>query len=224
MNDRKIGFLAAASLALILGVPAADAVDKPIVGHFSFGASFPSGDAAEVLDTGWALHGGATWFSPNNPALGLRLDIGLDWWDVKSDFLNQLDTTDPNLPPFVPPDDGDARSWSTTIDLLWNPKTSGSVGFYVIGGAGLYYNSYDISKEGYATYIYCDYWGWCYPVTGTADYIFKDGDSWDWGLNAGVGVTFQLRGGSEFYLEGVYHWIDSPNDAAFIPVTLGWRF
>jgi hypothetical protein len=43
-------------------------------------------------------------------------------------------------------------------------------------------------------------------------------------LNAGAGLTFQVTPHSEMYLEAIYHWMDTPSSAAFVPVTVGFRW
>ena len=124
-----------------------------------------------------------------------------------------------------PPDDGDARIWSGTVDFLWNSKGTGKVGFYLVGGVGVYYAQAHISETGYGYGYWCDpWWGWCYPGIVEGQYILQDQSSWEWGLNAGAGLTFQITPSSEMYLEAVYHWVDTPSAAAFVPVSLGFRW
>jgi hypothetical protein len=217
--------LAVGSAALLLCcfVNAQAAIDKPVVGHVSFGPSFAQGDTGDAVEDGWALHGGATWFSPDKP-LGLRLDFGVDWFDISRSVLDTLDTV-PSTPEINPPDNGDVRSWSGTVDLMWNPQNKGKVGFYAVAGVGVYYNTYSLSETGYGTSYWCDwYWGYCYPTIVEGQYILESGSSWDWGLNAGAGVTFELSSGAELYLEAVYHWVDTKNSAQFVPVTFGIRW
>jgi hypothetical protein len=60
-------------------------------------------------------------------------------------------------------------------------------------------------------------------------------DTWDWGLDAGVGVTFAVAPVVRLYLEVRYHYIFGPDftdstgnernaDGQFLPITLGVRF
>ena len=47
----------------------------------------------------------------------------------------------------------------------------------------------------------------------------------DFGWNGGIGVTFELASGSQFYLEAKYHSIDtSPAKTEYIPITFGYRW
>ncbi len=220
VKKHGLGFVLAASAILVpLSVGSAHAaIKKPVVPHFSLGASLPQGDAGDFLDDGWALHGGATWFSANRP-IGLRLDFGVDWWDVKSSALAQIDTDSSTPNVIEPPDDGDARAWSGTVNFLWEAETKGTVGFYLTGGLGVYYASWNISEDGVG--VVCNWW-YCYGVSG--QYLISSGDSWEWGYNAGFGVTFHLQSGSEVYLEGVYHWVETDQGAEFVPVSVGFRW
>src|SRR3989304_699586 len=69
MAVKKHGFglvFAASTILVMLSGSAAHAgIKKPVVPHFSLGASLPQGGTGDFLDDGWALHGGATWFSPD---------------------------------------------------------------------------------------------------------------------------------------------------------------
>jgi hypothetical protein len=224
MTMKRVGMLVAMAALAVLATSNARAIDEPVVGHVSFGASLPQGDVKDVFSDGWALHGGATWFSPKRPNVGLRLDLGADWFDMKSEFLNGLDTT-PSTPGITPPDDGFGRAWSGTVDLLWNTNNTGSVGFYVVGGVGVYYTQAQLSEAAYGSSIYCDpWWGYCYPVSGTYYYELASQSSWDWGLNAGLGITFRTGGNTEIYLESVYHWIQSDKSVNIVPISLGVRW
>jgi len=221
MTFKRAGMMFAVATVLLLGSANVGAVDGPVVGHFSFGASLPQGDAGDALDDGWAFHGGATWLSQKRPNLGLRLDFGVDWYDIKREVLDQIDT-DPGTPNIVePPDNGYVRSWSGTVDLMWSPERKGAVGWYLVGGVGLYYLQADLSENGVG--VYCDpWWYWCYAVEG--EYVIESQSEWEWGLNLGAGMTFKAGSRTEIYLEAVYHWIDTQESAQFVPISVGVRW
>jgi len=220
MMLKRAGMPIALAAIVVLASTDVRAVDGPVVGHFSFGVSLPQGDAGDALEDGWAFHGGATWFSQKRPNLGLRMDLGIDWFDVRSAVLGGIDT-DEFLPGVQPPDNGYARAWSGTVDLLWSPSSQGSVGWYLVAGVGVYYTQAELSEDGFG--VYCDpWWYWCYGVEG--EYIIKSKSNWEWGLNAGAGLTFKAGPGTEFYLEAVYHWLDTKNSAELVPISLGVRW
>lgn len=194
--------------------------------HFGFGASLPQGDASNFLDDGWTLSGGATYFRPNTD-LGFRIDFGVDWWDVKNDFLQNIDTT-PETPLTIdPPDDGDARTWRLGLGLTWEPtRGRDGVGFYATGGLDVHYASYDIGEGAiYGTY-YCDWWwGYCYPGYAEGEVIVDSESSWEWGAFAGAGIVIPVGSGlQELYVEALYRWMDTDNAAEWVPVTVGFRW
>jgi hypothetical protein len=207
-----------------LALVSSPAMAQRKMGHFSFGASLPQGDATDFVDDGWAIHGGVAMFSPKHPDWGLRFDLGLDWWDIKDSALDQIDT-DPSTPVAIePPDDGDIRIWQLGTSLMWNPETQGKVGFYMLGGVDVDYARWNFSEDGVAYTYWCDWWwGYCYPTLVGGEFIVEDGDEWEWGAHAGAGITFKT-GNGEIYLEGIYHWLDTDNDAQYIPISLGYRW
>lgn len=226
MTVKRAGtYIAMAAIGLFAAANV-HAVDGPVVGHVSFGPSMPQGDSGDFLEDGWALHGGATWFSSSRPNLGLRLDLGVDWFDMKQSLLDTIDTdTGAGSPGIQPPDEGYARAWSATVDVMWNSNSKGTVGWYVVGGAGFYYAQADLSEYGVTSGWYCDpWWGVCYPGVGTGEYIIESESNWEWGLNAGAGITFKTGPSAEIYVEAIYHWVDTKNGAEFIPVTVGVRW
>jgi len=213
-------FLAAAALA----VPGRAAAMEEVKAHVGGGVSMPVGDLSDALDTGWRINGGAT-FYPSKKPVGFRVDLAWDWWNVKDSFLDNVDT-DAGAPGNQPPDHGDAYSIGTTFNVLWEPETSGTVGWYLTGGVGGYYVNASISNDGtYYGYV-CDpwYWWYCYPAAVPGQYEIKDHSQWEWGLNGGVGITFELSGGSQFYVEANYQWLDTKSNAAWVPLQFGWRW
>jgi len=136
-------FVAVAALA----VPGSASAMEEIKAHIGGGVSFPIGDLGDVVDSGWRINGGAT-FYPSKKPIGFRVDLAWDWWDVSDDFLETIDTNS-SLAGTQSPDDGDAQSIGTTFNILWEPESSGSVGFYLTGGVGAYYLYADLGNYDY---------------------------------------------------------------------------
>ena len=220
---RRLAVSAVLIICLAL-IPTSSAAEKLTMSHASIGPSLPQGKLAEFLDQGWAAHGGFSWFSPSRPAFGIRMDLGVDWWDMDNDLLGRIDT-DPGTPNIVePPDDGDAWDWSGSLDLVWNPRTSGAVGFYALAGVSVDYVTWNLAQDGYGASYWCDWWwGVCYPVAVSGQYQIRSGDDWAWGWQAGLGITFKTASG-EFYLESMYRWLETDNNAEFVPVQAGFRW
>lgn len=193
--------------------------------HLGFGASLPSGNAGNFLDDGWTLNGGQVRFRPNSD-FGFRWDLGVDWWDVKDEVLQQLDT-DPSPLVQNPPDDGDARTWRLGLGFQWEPtRGRDGIGFYLTGGLDVHYASYDIGEDVLVGGYWCDWWwGVCYPGITEGEAIVDSEDSWEWGASGCVGITIPLGSGlTEMYVEGIYRWMDTKNSAEWIPITVGFRW
>ncbi len=206
-----------------LAVPAYAA--GPVTYHFAAGVSLPQGNAGKFLDDGWVIQGGATYFRPASN-LGFKFDFGVEWWDVRSEVLSALDT-DPILPGNQSPDDGDARIWRGGIGLVWEPtRDRDGIGFYATAGLDLHYASYDIGEYVAVPGYWCDWWwGVCYPGVSTGEAVIASEDSWEWGYNAGVGLTFPMGGGDQqLYVEAIYRWIETTNSAEIVPITIGFRW
>lgn len=220
MTKTMVTALALAALALS-GTALAG---EPTRYHFGGGVSIPSGGLSDALETGWAIQGGATLFPFNSPQLGIRIDGGVNWFDMSNELLDEIDT-DTITPGNQPPDDGDANAWHLAGNILWQTQTRGNVDFYVTGGVGVYYLQADISEYGLVGSYWCDWWtGWCYPVVEEGEFEIRDESSWEYGFNVAAGVTFALSSGNELYLEAGYHLPQTDGDAEYIPVTFGIRF
>jgi hypothetical protein len=207
--------------AMAFAVPGSVYAIEEIKAHVGGGLSIPTGDFGSVADTGWRINGGAT-FYPSTKPVGFRVDLAWDWWDVSDDFLNTIDTA-PNVVGIQEPDDGDVQSIGTTFNILWEPESKGTIGFYLTAGVGMYYLYADLGNYDYYNTIYCDWW-YCYPVTVTGEYEIRDESTWEWGANAGAAITFELSSGSQFYIEADYQWVDTDNSGTWLPVQFGWRW
>jgi len=224
MSDtRRPVILTAVLLGILVCIPVAAQTKKPVQGHFGGGVAFPLGDIGDALETGWTLSGGATFWPKPESSIGYRVDFGVDWFDIDESVLRQIDT-DPGVG-FDAADDGDAWVWRLTGDVVWKPAHGNKMDFYVLGGAGVYYVQANLGEVGYVPGYWCDWWyGWCYPTLVPGEYTIQDQSSWEWGLNAGLGVSFNLQSGGEFYIEAVYQWVDTPKAAAWVPLTIGGRW
>jgi opacity protein-like surface antigen len=184
----------------------------------------PLSSTADNQDLGWGFAVGLTY----NPSLwgGIQFEYGADWANLKTGKAAGLGIH------------GTSFFQYFNLNLLVRPvHPLGAVGFYLIGGGGLYYRSVDISRiDGTVPVTYCDPWlYYCSVVPATSSTLLATRSSWDWGLDAGVGVTFALSPVTRLYLEARYHYIWGPEFTAqdgskhsangqYIPLTLGVRF
>jgi len=207
--------------AVALAAPGTASAMEEIKLHFGIGGSIPIGNLGDVVDYGWRLNGGAAFF-PSKKPIGFRVDVALDNWNLSDDFLEQLDT-DTTLAGIQPPARGEARSFEATFDVIWEPETSGFWGSYLTGGVGAYHLTASVSEDGIIYAYYCDPW-YCYATAFPRQYRVGDKSAWEWGLNAGAGITYQLLNGAQFYVEATYQWIDTEQSVTWVPLQFGWRW
>lgn len=169
-----------AALALALSAaafPAARAQSMTSIG-IAAGATVPTGDYGDATQTGY--HGMVTLdvHPPLAPA-GLRIDGMFNELAYKSSVSS-----------------GKSRVWAATANLVVNP--SGFVGPYLIGGLGVYHQTYPSS------------------LLGGSESTTKAG------LNGGIGFRFGLTGFYAF-AEARYHKVlDQPT--SFVPISFGLVF
>ena len=195
---------------------------KSWFGHFAGGYDFASGDFGDLVDDGWQLSGGATWW-PETAPVGLRLDLGYNNFDINSETIKAIDDATENTVT-----GGDVDIWSLTANVIWGPDTGGTVGFYLTGGIGAYYYDATIGRPGAFTGVICDPWYpfWCYPglVPGTVVEGSQSGT--EWGYNAGLGISFEVgQSGSQLYLETIYNSVQTDKVSSdYIPLVVGFRW
>jgi len=211
MKKRLVmGFL----MAFLLAAPAAFAAvgDNPTITHFALGWSGTLGDAADIANDGWNISGGVTLLPNPQRPFGVRFDLGYNWWDIKTSGL-----------PNIVVDDGAASMWSLTSQAVWEFGGKGSVGGYLALGIGGYSRYARVSETVYYDGIYC-WWGYCYPTVIGGSAVVADDRLTKFGYNGGLGITFELSSGSQFYLEVQYHAMISDPTTEYMPVLIGWRF
>ena len=196
--------------------------DKPwkwIFGHFYGGVSLPQAQAGDSLSDGWSFGGGVTLKKENWP-VAFVADLAYNDLPIKQDALW---VTDDEGDTAKVADSGSFDVWSLTGDLMWQPKTKGAVGFYLQGGVGAYYVSGSLSNSVWVPGWTCGFY-WCAPGYWPADAIVGSTSSWEWGYNAGVGVTFNLNSDSQIFLQLTYHWIQTDPTGEYVPIVIGYRW
>jgi hypothetical protein len=126
---------------------------------------------------------------------------------------------------------GNVQNWAITAEPVWNYKTKGNFGGYVIGGGGFYrrLTSFTVPGVGFGCYYY--FCGLQSVNVVVAHYSSNQG-----GLNLGTGMTFKAFGpdaDAKLFMEARYVWVDSPKTNVFhipdstesmFPVTIGIRW
>jgi opacity protein-like surface antigen len=191
-------------------------------GHFYAGYDFASGDFGNLVDNGWTLGGGTTWWPETAPA-GLKIDLGYNNFDIASDVIKAIDDATTGTVTT-----GDVDVWSLTANVIWGPDNSGPVSFYLTGGVGVYYLKGQIGAPGVFTGIICDPWYpfWCYPGAVPGTVIKGEESTTEWGYNAGLGLTIEVgQSGSQIYFEAIYHSAQTNEVTSdYIPLVVGYRW
>lgn len=205
--------LAVAGLLLAVSNAAAQPKGKPWTGHIGIGYTSFQGRASDHVDDSWVLTGGAVYRPPKWP-LGLFMDVSYGDHEIDQDVLNLLDV-----------DDGDIDNFTFAAGAHWTAPTKGSVGFYLKAGISEHFLDADLTNPGIISGIVCPpYWWWCFPVTGVGDVVVESESTWEFGYNAGIGMTFELANRSQLYLEARYNWIDLEQTVEYVPFIFGWRW
>jgi opacity protein-like surface antigen len=135
---------------------------------------------------------------------------------------------------------GNAHTWSFTLEPVLSIYSRGKTGAYVIGGGGFYRKITNFTTP--TTAEECDYYS-CYEYS--ANQTVQDFSNNAGGLNIGAGLTYKVSSFSnlKLFAEARYVWVDnspSSNNATtgypqygyppanfqteYIPVTFGVRF
>lgn len=196
---------ASAATATAAGAQVMGPARAPVYFGIAAGATVPTGSTGDLHGTGWHVQGLVDWMSPVAP-IGFRGDVGFTSLGGKQISAGSMSIRADDL-----------HMWAGTADAVWmfHPAAGTSVMTpYALGGVGLYHSS---SGRSVTTTI------------GTTQ--TQDDSSWNFGLNFGGGVMFDLSGFSTF-AEARFHNVfnaarngqGEKTSAHFIPITFGVRF
>jgi len=115
--------------------------------------------------------------------------------------------------------DANANIWSVTLNPIWRFRIGGPFGGYLIGGGGFYERDVRYSES---TQVFVPTFHGGFFAPGSEDVHQTDDTG---GLNAGVGLTWNLGWGTKLFVEARYHYLfTSGNGTQIIPVTIGFRW
>lgn len=199
---------------------------KEWFGHISGGYSAGMGTFGDLVDDSFIFNGGATLW-PDTWPVGMNLDLAYSQYDFSDETLRAInDIID--MDPISNGDitGGDTDIWSVGVNAMWGPDTSGSVGFYLIGGIGVEFVEAKLTTQGLVYYPPICGWWWCVPGgVGPGTLIKASESTTEFGYNVGIGLTFELSSGSQFFIEAKYKSIDTQIDSIeTLPIVVGWRW
>jgi hypothetical protein len=199
---------------------------KSWFGHFDGSWSSPQGDAGNVLNDGWSLGGGATYW-PETWPVGVIFDLDYNEFNFSReaiDFINDQPATGPEQNQI---DGGDMTNWALSIDGTWSPSDTGS-GFYLIGGVSANFLEARLKSNGLVYYppICSPWYWWCVPGgVGPGTIIRGSQSETVFGYHVGVGWAVEVGLGSQIYFDVRYQIIEtSPVKTELIPFTVGYRW
>lgn len=193
---------------------------------FNVGAALglPVSNSGSRFDPGRGFTAGVTFRPPRSP-VGLQGEYMFGFYDVEGDALEATEL------------DGDQVMHTGALNIVVQPPAQRRFGFYLIGGGGVYFRTVEISEfAGVGVAPFCDpYFFACYPVPTTVDRVIGSQDSFDFGVNGGLGLFAMLAPPLRLYLEARYHYIWGPEftdgegdrldaDGEYLPVVLGLAF
>ena len=230
MNIKRIVVTSVVVLLIAASASAQPRPDKSWrdwFGHFAGGWSIPQGNFGDIVDDGFSLAGGATYW-PEDWPVGIVLEMGYSEYDISSSAIDAINEEIDNSGGTGEITGGWASSWSVTANLTWSPSSSGK-GFYLIGGIGAYRVEGKISEDGLIYYPpVCNPWyWWCVPGgVGPGTIVVGSASTTEFGWNAGAGWAFPVGSvGSQLYIESRYHSAEtSPEATAYLPLAIGYRW
>jgi opacity protein-like surface antigen len=199
-------------------------VTGPVVWNVGGMLGVPVGSSSDRTNVGGGFTLGAT-FNPSHP-VGIQFEYGANWASLKtSSALANAGVS------------GNGFLQYFDLNAMIRPLNPGRFSVYLIGGGGLYYRSASVNRvTGVAVAPYCDpYLFFCSATAVPASSVVGSRHSWDFGLDAGLGLTFGVSPPVRFYVEARYHYIFGPSftdssgasqkaDGQLIPIVLGAQF
>jgi hypothetical protein len=205
--------------------------DRWGINHLTFegggGFTIPTGGGQQFLNNGWNIKAGGGY--KFNDRFSAMLDYDYVSMGVPTAILNQVN----------PQGGGATHLWSLTINPMYNYKTIGHWGGYVVGGGGFYRKLVNFTQPFNDYCAYYDPFYGCIPgvVNRTVAHFSNNAG----GVNFGTGFTYKFSdsGRAKLFVEGKYVWVDnqpSTNSTSntgyapanyrteYIPITVGIRF
>ncbi|HEY7338564.1 MAG TPA: outer membrane beta-barrel protein [Bryobacteraceae bacterium] len=183
---------------------------------FDFGTGFttPVNVSADHLDTGWNIQGGVG--ANFNPWIGAKVQVGYDSMGINRRTLFNI-----GFP------GGNVHVFSATLDPIIHFNPHSPVGFYAIGGTGLYRRTQEFTAPTITTVTGFDpFFGLFYPVGIPTNQVLASYTVNKIGINAGGGFEFGPRRRGKIFAEARWTriFLTSNIHTDYVPVTFGFRW
>ena len=199
---------------LCLAAVPLSAQEQKFTAHFGGGFTAPVRETGTRLDGGWNVGAGAGFNFTQS--FGMVGEFMYNSFGINNATLASLDFPG-----------GDSRLWAITLNPVVRFNASGPVGFYVIGGGGVYHRNTEFTQPTVATITVFDpYFGIFYPAAVPANEVLRSFSVTKGGVNIGAGLSFRMgSGGAKVFAESRYHHMFTSNfPTTIVPVTFGVRW
>jgi opacity protein-like surface antigen len=188
---------------------------QPVRFYLMGGFTQPVGNTNDILQGGWTVGFGVAFRKPESP-LALRLELNYASNNATNSLINQgQQSTGLRI------SGGYADLFWGTANVEYQVPFKPGINGYVVGGVGGYYTQISLTERGFG-FVCNPWWGFCFIASGNV--IVAQHDVTKFGFNAGVGVSFRLRGGTVLFVESRYNAVQMPQTFEFVPINVGVRF
>jgi opacity protein-like surface antigen len=188
---------------------------RPVRFYVMGGFNQPVSNTGDILQGGWTVGFGVAFRQPESP-LAFRLELNYASNNATNSLINQgQQQTGLQI------SGGYADLFWGTANAEFQVPFAPGINGYVVGGVGGYYTQISLTEQGFG--LVCNpWWGFCFVASGNV--VVAQHDVTKFGWNAGVGVSFRLRGGTVLFVESRYNAINMPQTFEFVPITVGVKF
>lgn len=194
----SVGF---ASCLILTATPAWSQSNSAWHGYLGFGIPVPVGETDDFLGSKTSWNFGAIYSQPTSN-LGIRLDIAYSRFALDNvEVIDRFGGTG-----------GYARTWDLGLALEVGTSKAKPVRAYLIGGAAAVNVYAAVTEPEVVGGCYWDPW-WGYICgSGVADEIIVDRDTWSFGANGGLGLSYQIQRGPALFVEARYRMAFSKDE------------
>ena len=224
-------FLPLAVLVLSATAEAGGRPDKTYgdwFGHIAGGVDFAQGDFGDVVDDGWSLRGGATYW-PSDWPVGIQFEVAYSAHDFSSSAIrainDAIEEIDPELGGIS---GGDFDDWAFSVTGIWSLNGANPDGLYLLAGIGIDRVEAKLTDVDLVYYPpICDpWWWWCSPGgVGPGTVVVASESSTELSWHVGAGYSFRFNRVSLLYVEARYKSVQTdPKNSEILPLTFGIRW
>lgn len=156
-----------------------------------------------------------------NQKLALQVEYTHNWLAVDQAVIERAQTDSVQLT------DVHASLWSVTLNGVYRLNPERDIVPWLTAGGGYYKRNILLTQNALVYYppVWDPWWGWIDGGWGPGEAIVGQRSSSGFGFNLGLGVDFEIEGGSAMFIEARYHhaFMDGV-DMQIIPVQAGVRW